>query len=134
MVDSYARYLRRTGEEESRRLKKAYDRTSSAPLLIALSLDRSQLKKQPTRSRDRGEWVMGTQSVAAAAENMLLAAHACGIGGCWRGAPIFCGPAVRRALGLPRTQEPQVLLELGYPAETPRRKELKPKDEVVAYY
>jgi nitroreductase len=74
---------------------------------------------------------MGSQGVAAAAENMLLAAHAQGLGGCWRGAPVFCGTAVRHCLSLPRSVEPQVLLELGYPARGPRSKELKPKDEVV---
>jgi coenzyme F420-0:L-glutamate ligase/coenzyme F420-1:gamma-L-glutamate ligase len=132
MKDSYLDYLRSQKDREGpEKAERAYDRTASAPVLILLCLDRRQLRDQPSAPRRRGEWLMGTQGVAAAAENMLLAAHAQGLGGCWRGAPLFCPQAIRRCLRLPGKVEPQVLLELGYPASAPRRKQLKPKDEVV---
>jgi len=132
MRSAHLRYLRSQGDGSAmEKADRAYSRTASAPLLLLLCLDASALRTQPTRARRRGEWLMGSQGVAAAAENMLLAAHANGLGGCWRGAPIFCASAVRRALELPVSLEPQVLLELGYPAEKPKRKMLKPKDEVV---
>jgi F420 biosynthesis protein FbiB-like protein len=132
MRSAYLRYLRSQGDGSAlEKADRASSRTASVPLLLLLCLDVSELRAQPTRARRRGEWLMGAQSVAAAAENMLLAANANGLGGCWRGAPIFCAPAVRRALGLPVNLEPQILLELGYPAEKPGRKRLKAKDEIV---
>jgi F420 biosynthesis protein FbiB-like protein len=134
MRDAYLAHLRAIRDAESReKADRAYRRSCSAPLILLLCLDRGQLRPQPIGSRRRREWIMGTQGVAAAAENVLLAAHAQGLGGCWRGAPIFCGPAIRHTLGLPSSSEPQVLLEIGYPAKGPRRKRLKAKDRVVWY-
>lgn len=132
MRSAHLRYLRSQADGSAlKKANRAHYRAACAPLLVLLCLDVSKLRAQATRARRRGEWLMGAQGVAAAAENMLLAAHANGLGSCWRGAPIFCASAVRRALELPADLEPQVLLELGYPAETPRRKMLRPKDEVV---
>lgn len=132
MKSAYFRHLQSQADGSAlEKAERAYLRTASVPLLLLLCLDVSELKTQPTRARRRGEWLMGTQGVAAAAENMLLAAHANGLGGCWRGTPIFCAPAIRRAFGLPANLEPQVLLELGYPAEKPKRKKLKARDEVL---
>jgi coenzyme F420-0:L-glutamate ligase/coenzyme F420-1:gamma-L-glutamate ligase len=132
MKESYLEYLQSQDDADGpEKAEKAYARTVSAPVLILLCLDRRQLKDQPTAVRRRGEWLMGTQGLAAAAENMLLAAHAQGLGGCWRGAPIFSSQAIRRCLRLPAKVEPQVLLELGHPSGAPRRKRLKAKDEVV---
>ena len=131
---AYSAYLVSVNDKRAReKAERAYRRTSSAPLLMLICLDLTQLRGQPSESRRHGEWLMGSQGVAAAAENVLVAAHAEGLGGCWRGAPIFCASAIRRCLGLPLTMEPQVLLELGFPAEDPARKRLKPKDEVVRY-
>ncbi|MGA1974803.1 MAG: nitroreductase family protein [Conexivisphaerales archaeon] len=130
----FLRYLRSQGDASpAEKADLAYKRTASAPVLILLSLDLSQLRSQPTPSRRYGERLMGSQSVAAAAQNILLAAHASGLGGCWRGAPIFCAFAVRRALELPSHFYPQVLLEIGYPLGKAKRKKLKAKDEVVRY-
>jgi coenzyme F420-0:L-glutamate ligase/coenzyme F420-1:gamma-L-glutamate ligase len=132
MRSAHLRYLRSQGDGSAKeKSDRAYSHAASVPLLLLLCLDTSALRTQPTRARRRGEWLMGSQGVAAAAENMLLAAHANGLGGCWRGAPIFCASAVRRALELPASLQPQVLLELGYPAGKPKRKMLKPRDEVV---
>ncbi|HVP22322.1 MAG TPA: nitroreductase family protein [Conexivisphaerales archaeon] len=131
---AYLAFLSAAGDREAKeKARKAFERTREAPALVVLCLDRAQLKPQATASRRKGEWMMGSQGVAAAAENMLIAACAVGLGGCWRGAPVFSAPAVRRCLGLPGRMEPQVMLELGYPAQAPGRKELKAKDEVVRY-
>ncbi len=61
--------------------------------------------------------MMAVQSVALAAQNMLLMAHAEGLGACWMCAPLFCPDVVRAALALPADWEAQALLTLGYPAE-----------------
>lgn len=79
-----------------------------APVLIAVGVDKASAPK-----------VVEYENVcaaAAAAENILLAAHALGLGGMWRsGQPIF-EPAVRQALGLAADQQMVGFLYIGYPA------------------
>jgi nitroreductase len=68
------------------------------------------------RESFRGYWV---QDCSAAAQNILLAAHAAGLGAVWvsfypreeRAVPM------QRLLGLPEQVIPLVLIPLGYPAE-----------------
>ncbi|MBN2052969.1 nitroreductase family protein [Candidatus Woesearchaeota archaeon] len=71
----------------------------------------------------RGERLYTVQNCAAAAENMLLAAHALGIGGVWVGA--FDEEKIKEILAMPKEARPQSILALGYPAETPDHKKLK---------
>jgi nitroreductase len=52
---------------------------------------------------------------AAAAQNMLLAAHGRGIGSCWIGS--VDRDAVRNLLGIPAALEIYAVIALGYPAE-----------------
>lgn len=61
---------------------------------------------------------------AAAAENLLLAAAALGLGSCWLFFPTmaFFGPeadALRQALRIPEDFQPYAAVALGMPAETP---------------
>ncbi len=65
----------------------------------------------------RGERLYSVQNCAAAAANMLLAAHSFGLGACWVGA--FDEDMVKRLLGCPDEVRPQVVLTLGYPDEKP---------------
>ena len=78
-----------------------------APVLIAIGVDKATAPK-----------VVEYENVcaaAAAAENILLAAHALGLAGMWRsGDPIF-DPAVRQALGLEADQQMVGFLYIGYP-------------------
>ena len=61
------------------------------------------------------------QDCSAATENILLAAVALGLGGCWLGVhPREDRIAhVRRVLGIPDTVVPLCVLSLGWPAEEP---------------
>ncbi len=65
-----------------------------------------------------GYWV---QDCSACAQNMLLAAHALGLGAVWTG--IYPLPerveAFGRLFGLPETVTAMALLVIGHPAETP---------------
>jgi len=56
-----------------------------------------------------------TSDCAAAAQNMLLAAHGRGIGGCWIGS--VKRDAVRELLGIPGELGIYSVIALGYPAE-----------------
>jgi coenzyme F420-0:L-glutamate ligase/coenzyme F420-1:gamma-L-glutamate ligase len=64
---------------------------------------------------------MDAQSVAMAAQNLLLAAEAEGLAACWMCAPLFCPDTVTGALGLPAAWEPQGLVTLGRAAASPPR-------------
>jgi nitroreductase len=86
----------------------------------------------PDAVRSRAEWTMAVQSVALASQNLLLAAHAAGLGVCWMCAPLFIPALVRDALDLPEAWEPQAVLTLGYPAEE-RTKERAPLSERVVW-
>jgi F420 biosynthesis protein FbiB-like protein len=81
----------------------------------------------PDERRSRNEHLMAVQSTAMAGQNLLLAAHAMGLGTCWMCAPLFCPDIVRQTLALPRDWEPQGIIALGFPARIPT-KERKPVD------
>lgn len=69
-----------------------------------------------------GWWV---QDAAAASENLLLAAHAVGLGAVWTGVYSYEDRvrAVRNVLGLPRHVVPLNVIPIGYPAENPAPKQ-----------
>jgi coenzyme F420-0:L-glutamate ligase/coenzyme F420-1:gamma-L-glutamate ligase len=94
-------------------------RLTRAPVLIVLCVTLSDMDDYPDEKRRRAEWIMATQSLALAGQNLLLAAHAEGLGACWLCAPLFCPDVVRETLGLPSDWEPQAFISLGWPAEAP---------------
>lgn len=83
----------------------------TAPLGIAVCGDVESL-------RHPGFWV---QDCSAATQNLLVAAHALGLGGVWLGVyPIEERvQGVQRVLGLPAQVVPLCVLALGYPAAKP---------------
>ena len=66
-----------------------------------------------------------------AGQNLALAAHACGLGSCWLGAPLpwlqSAGTAV--SLGVKSGFEPAVVIALGHPVELPEPKS-RPRPEI----
>jgi nitroreductase len=87
----------------------------------------------PDERRQQAEFVMGVQSVAAAVQNILLSAHAEGLGACWFCAPLFCQEIVQDSLELPPEVYPQALIALGKPAESPVTPPRYSLDEVVYF-
>lgn len=92
-------------------------RITHAPVVVVICLTMADMDKYPDMRRQKAEHLMATQSVAMAAQNLLLAAHAEGLGACWMCAPLFCADTVRESLALPTDWEPQALITLGFPAE-----------------
>jgi F420 biosynthesis protein FbiB-like protein len=78
----------------------------------------ADMDRYPDEKRSRNEYLMAVQSTAMAVQNLLLAAHAEGLGACWMCAPLFCPDVVSAELDLPADWQPQALITLGYPAET----------------
>jgi nitroreductase len=69
--------------------------------------------------------------VAIALGHLMLAAAAEGLGTCWIGA--FNQDQVREVLGVPESAKVIGVMTLGYPADSPRRKNRKPIDEIVCH-
>lgn len=97
---------------------RSYARLTAAPLLVLVCLSLSDMDDYPDARRQAHETTMAVQSAAMAGQNLLLAAHALGLGACWVCAPLFCPEVVRETLALPVDWQPQGLITAGYPAET----------------
>ncbi len=108
-----------TEDEVNRRLSKSRIMLNEAPVLLIICMDKTVLWSYKDKQRDENEFIMGVQSVAAAIQNILLGAHAEGLGACWMCAPLFCRTLIRKILRLPEEYEPQAFIILGYPAEKP---------------
>lgn len=89
-------------------------RPMRAPVVIVVVYTPSQHPKA-LQDEDRA-------GVAAATQNLLLAAHARGLGAFWRTGPAALDPAVAAHLGLAAGPPPEEILGfiyLGYPAQEP---------------
>jgi coenzyme F420-0:L-glutamate ligase / coenzyme F420-1:gamma-L-glutamate ligase len=85
----------------------------------------------PDAERKNSERDLALQSLAAAIQTLLLAAHANGLGACWYCAPLFCKTAVRQALVIPAEVEPQAAITIGYPDEIPKTPKRYPLETCV---
>jgi coenzyme F420-0:L-glutamate ligase / coenzyme F420-1:gamma-L-glutamate ligase len=111
---------------------RSYQRITQAPLLILLCLTMADMDSYPDAKRQQNEWIMAMQSTAMAGQNLLLAAHALGLGACWMCAPLFCPDVVTHTLDLPPDWQPQALMTAGYPAES-KTKERQPLASRILY-
>ena len=118
-------------EKRASLIRTSAERFTKAPVVIIVCLTMENMDNYPDNRRRKIEQVMAVQSVAAAIENMLLAAHAQGLGSCWYCAPLFCQDAVRETLKIPHFIEPQALITLGYPVEWPKPTQRKAVDEIT---
>jgi coenzyme F420-0:L-glutamate ligase/coenzyme F420-1:gamma-L-glutamate ligase len=120
MAESWAADMTKDGvkiEEEVRKVK--VERFATAPVAILACSTMEGMNKQPDLERQRVERDLAMQSLGAAMQNLLLMAHARGLGACWFCAPGFCKSTVRAVLKIPESAEPQALIAMGYPDEKP---------------
>lgn len=110
------------------RAQRSLRRINKAPLIILLCRDTTAIRKDEPE-----EVTMAVQSVALAGLQLLLAAHAEGLGGNWICWPLYAQDATREALELPETWEPQGMVFLGYVDEELKEKSLRPLEDVVRY-
>jgi coenzyme F420-0:L-glutamate ligase/coenzyme F420-1:gamma-L-glutamate ligase len=113
-------------EEIDRDIARSHARIISAPTLIIVCLSTSDLI-------DHYERLMAIQSVAAATQNLLLAAQNAGLGACWMAAPLYCPDVVHAVLQLPDDWEAQALITLGYPADEGKLKDRVDFRELTIY-
>jgi coenzyme F420-0:L-glutamate ligase / coenzyme F420-1:gamma-L-glutamate ligase len=114
-------------------IQRSKSRIVSAPVLILLCLDMSDMDSYPDEKRQHAEKMMAIQSVAAAGMQLLLAAHAEGLGGVWACWPLFAQETIQKTLHLRDTWEPQGMIFAGYTEENPVARERKPLEEIVQF-
>lgn len=120
-----------SAEKIQSQIKRSKERITSAPVAILLCLDMSEMDSYPDSKRQNAEYTMAVQSVAAAGLQLLLAAHAQGLGGVWACWPLFARETVQRTLRISSTWEPQAMMFLGFPESMPILRERKPLHEIV---
>jgi nitroreductase len=98
---------------------------AEAPLLVVVCADLEQAERA---YGTRGRELYCLQDTAAAAQNLLLCAHACGLGACWIGA--FREAELAALLGLRPVLRPVALLAIGWPAEQPGPPGRRPLEEI----
>lgn len=117
--------------EIQKRISRSRERILTAPVVIILSVDMSDMDVYPDEKRNKAEYLMAVQSVANAGMQMLLAAHAAGLGGVWVCSPLFVQGTIQNVLELPKTWEPQAMLFVGYPRDIPETRARKSLDTIV---
>ena len=119
-----------------------FTRFEAAPTVIVV-LHRglavlSNLTDEALESRDRDaitrmERDSGLVGAALAIENILLMAHAMGLGASGMTGPLVAEPALRTILEIPDGWGIAALVPVGYPAEAPTPTDRKPVDKVVRW-
>lgn len=104
---------------------------TNAPLLIAVCGDTDKTTTPDGKMKLPDFWV---EDVSAATENLLLAAHALGLGAVWTGVyPAMDRTAeVANVLNCPKNIVPMAVVRIGYPDESPEPKN-KFKEENISY-
>jgi F420 biosynthesis protein FbiB-like protein len=120
-------------EQVEAQVGRSRQRIIEAPVAILLCLDSAEMDIYPDERRQEAEYQMAVQSVAMAGQNLLLAAHAEGLGAVWICAPLFAQDTARRALSLPETWHPQGLALIGYPAKTTKQRDRKSVLEITRF-
>ena len=136
MAVDFERDLKSDGvpfEKIQTQVRRSKDRISAAPVAILLCLDASEMDSYPDKRRTKAEFRTTVQSVAAAGLQLLLAAHAEGLGGVWACWVLFAQETIQRVLELPKTWEPQGMFFLGYPQIIPETRERKKLQEITLY-
>lgn len=117
---------------EFERYSAYYTFFAAAPVVIAVvqkpydSLARRIMERFDLPSAAQS--TASVQGPAAAVQNLLLMAHARGLGACWMTGPLIARPALEAVLGVTAPDELMALVPLGKPAVSPpapRRKDVQ---------
>jgi nitroreductase len=92
-----------------------------APALIAVFVDREAMYHE----------VKDHQAMGACIQNMLLAAHALGLGAVWLGEILKSADELRLLLGLPENLDLMAVVAVGHPANRDQKSSRKDIEEVI---
>lgn len=119
--------------ELEQRIQSRESRLIHAPAVVVLCMTLEDVQPHDDPDHMEAERTMAVQSVALAGGQLLLAAHAEGLGAFWAGAALFAHAAVRRSLDLPSEWEPQGMILMGEPGGPGADRGRKPLEEVVIW-
>jgi nitroreductase len=114
-----------TSEQAQEQLRRERAKAFRAPVLIVVAAS-------PSRDPKVVE-VEEIEATAAAVENLLLAAHAMGLGAMWRTGDIAYDVRLKRWLGLRDDDHVVAIVYVGYPATPPRQTSRKPAGELTRW-
>lgn len=114
-----ADYLRRNPDADTQQRQREYEKAFRAPTIIVVAAVFDESSRIPSSEQH--------SATAAAAQNILLAAHALGFGSMWKTGPAAYSETVKQGLGLPPTAQIIGFIFLG----TDTRPALKPPRERV---
>lgn len=137
MGDTWIAQLALDGQDRATiaaRLEGSRRRLLTTPVLIVPCLYTGDLDAYPDPARQVAEETMAVQSLGAAVQNLLLAAADRGLDTGWMCAPLFCPEIVRDALGLAVGLVPHAIIQLGWAAQDPRRRDRLPPASLIAKY
>jgi nitroreductase len=111
--------------------------TSAALVLAFYKPSPERLDEQLSSVLDSGDvthYNPNLLSLGMAIQNLLLAAHACGLSACMHSGPLpFLRGTLNRLLHLPPNLQLAGLVSLGFPAETPRVPPHRELDRVLSF-
>jgi len=116
-------------------LAEATGRLADAPCLILVMHKRPSIAATRLLGDDPHAALVSGEplSAAMAVQNLLLAAHALGLGACVLTTPLAGGAIVRAIPNLPAGFEPTCLVALGWPAENPLVPHKKAIEHILEY-
>lgn len=85
-----------------------------------------------TKGYDKGSAFYTPMDASAAIQNMMLAAHALGLGTCWDS--LLNKKVIRELLNLPEYVDPFSILALGYPSKIPEKPPSRRKLEEMIHW
>lgn len=101
----------------------------SAPVHIFAFCDTSVVEIEEDFEKTQMLW--STQAVSAACQNILLAAHALGLGAVWAGASLAVEDEIKTLLQVPKEVRLMTVIAIGYPDYQPLPPVRKPFSEVM---
>lgn len=109
----------------------SYGRMANAPAFVIVCLNIRNQQLQKPYEEWTGTWAQ--HSIAAAMENLILAAAAEGLGTCWLGTPSWKSNTIRQLLNIPEHVEIAAMSPIGYPDESPKARPRLPVEELIHF-
>ena len=121
------------GIEEIEHYTSGFADFSGAPVIIVVSSQTTQSVQRHLLGENADATVGSAASAAMAAQNLMLAAHAFGLGSCCMTGALAARREIAGILDLGKRHEPICLIALGYADEKPVAPTRKTLQEIVRY-
>ena len=117
--------------DEVKRYAATFDSFTQAPAVVVVSARKPDALQRHMLGDAVGATVGSATSAAMAAQNLMLAAHALGLGSCCMTGALAAREELARLIGLEGKQAIICLVALGKPANTPSAPARKPVAEIA---